>query len=163
MKKMMQSHTKMMMCKTPFATARIHGNDANPYLTGTALFYYSCTGGILIQIEVFHLPDDNMPEHSGFFGFHMHEYGDCTPPFDQTGNHYNPSDRQHPFHAGDFPPLLSNQGYAWMSFYDARLSPCEVIGKSLVIHTMADDFTTQPSGHSGDKIGCGVIKSYECD
>ena len=80
----------------------------------------------------------------------MHEYGDCMPPFDQTGNHYNPSNRQHPFHAGDFPPLLSNQGYAWMSFYDARLSPCEVIGRSLVIHAMADDFTTQPSGHSGD-------------
>ena len=153
----------MLYCATPFAMAKIYGNDANPYLTGTALFYYSCTGGILIQIEVFHLPDKNLPERSGFFGLHMHEYGNCTPPFDQTGNHYNPSNRQHPFHAGDFPPLLSNQGYAWMSLYDARLSPCEVIGRSLVIHAMADDFTTQPSGHSGDKIGCGVIEAYECN
>ncbi|MGN0480485.1 MAG: superoxide dismutase family protein, partial [Lachnospiraceae bacterium] len=34
----------------------------------------------------------------------------------------------------------------------------EILGKSGVIHAMRDDFTSQPSGDSGEKIGCGVIK-----
>jgi len=34
----------------------------------------------------------------------------------------------------------------------------EIIGKTVVIHSMPDDFTTQPSGNAGSKIGCGVIQ-----
>jgi len=29
----------------------------------------------------------------------------------------------------------------------------------VIIHDNPDDFTTQPSGNSGTKIACGVIKS----
>ncbi|MFR3205680.1 MAG: superoxide dismutase family protein [Oscillospiraceae bacterium] len=29
----------------------------------------------------------------------------------------------------------------------------------MVIHAMPDDFMTQPSGNSGTKIGCGVIRA----
>ena len=159
MRTKMQSHIKMLSCATPFAIAHIQGNADNPLLTGTALFYRSCMGGIIVQIEVFHLPDKKLPDISGFFGMHMHDFGDCTPPFDQTGSHFNPNNRVHPNHAGDFPPLLSVHGYAWMVFHDARLSPCDVIGRSIVIHEQEDDFTTQPSGNSGSKIGCGAIES----
>ncbi|MDD3402077.1 MAG: superoxide dismutase family protein, partial [Hespellia sp.] len=28
----------------------------------------------------------------------------------------------------------------------------------VIIHENADDFTTQPSGNAGKKIGCGVIE-----
>ncbi len=34
----------------------------------------------------------------------------------------------------------------------------EIIGKTVVIHSMPDDFTTQPAGNAGTKIGCGVIR-----
>jgi Cu-Zn family superoxide dismutase len=30
-------------------------------------------------------------------------------------------------------------------------------GSALVIHSMPDDYLTQPSGGSGDRIACGVI------
>lgn len=143
----------------PDAAAEIKGNSANPLLKGTAAFYRTTMGGILLQVEVFHLPDENQPGSSDFFGMHIHQFGDCTLPFDKTGDHYNPGNLPHPEHAGDLPPLLSSNGYAWMAFYDGRLSLSEVIGKSLVIHGGRDDFTTQPSGHSGDKIGCGVIEA----
>lgn len=79
-------------------------------------------------------------------------------PFPNTGNHYNPGNVPHPEHAGDLPPLLSNNGYAWMTFYTGRINVEDVAGRSLVIHSMRDDFTSQPSGDSGDKIGCGVIE-----
>jgi Cu-Zn family superoxide dismutase len=32
-----------------------------------------------------------------------------------------------------------------------------VLGRSVVIHADADDFTTQPSGKAGARIACGVI------
>ena len=32
-----------------------------------------------------------------------------------------------------------------------------IIDKVIVIHENKDDFTTQPSGNSGTKIGCGRI------
>lgn len=142
----------------PDAIAEIGGNSTNPLLQGTALFYRASTGGIFIQVEVFHLPDESLPASSGFFGMHIHEFGDCTLPFDKTGGHYNPTGQQHPNHAGDLPPLLSNSGYAWMTFYDSRLSISNIIGKSLIIHARRDDFTSQPSGDAGEMIGCGVIE-----
>lgn len=143
----------------PAAIANIRGNLGSP-IRGLVTFYNSFMGGILVQVEVFHLPDNNRPDSSGFFGMHIHEIGDCTPPFDKTGAHYNPTKQDHPFHAGDLPPLLSGQGYAWMSFFDSRFSISEIIGKSIIIHEERDDFTTQPSGESGSKIACGVIEAY---
>ena len=144
--------------KSPVAVAEIHGNSDNPNLTGMALFYPAAMSGIYIQVEVLNLPDQNLPDSSGFFGMHIHEFGDCTDNFDKTGMHYNPQKRPHPNHLGDLPLLLSYEGYAWMTFYDGRLSLSDIIDKSLIIHSQHDDFTSQPAGDSGTKIGCGVIR-----
>ena len=101
----------------------------------------------------------NYPGLSGLV--HIHEFGDCTPPFDKTGGHYNREDRVpnlHPEHSGDLIPLFGNQGYAWTAFYDKRIVVPEITGKSVVVHRMRDDFTSQPAGDSGEKIACGVIR-----
>lgn len=143
----------------PAAVAKIQGATSDPVL-GYATFYNTYAGGVIVQVEVTHLPDQKYPDRSGFFGMHIHEVGDCTPPFDKTGMHYNPTDQAHPFHSGDLPPLLSNHGYAWMAFYDARFTIPDIIGRSLIIHENRDNFTTQPSGDSGAKIACGVIEVY---
>ena len=95
-----------------------------------------------------------------FYGIHIHENGDCTPPFDKTGNHYNPTNTMHPYHAGDMVSLLGNNGFAYQVFYDKRFSTQEIIGKSVIIHSNMDDFMSQPSGNSGSKIGCGVIRRF---
>ena len=52
-----------------------------------------------------------------------------------------------------------NNHHACIYFYDKRFFVKDIIGRSLVIHSMADDFTSQPSGNSGSKIGCGIIQS----
>lgn len=144
-----------MLKNKPAATASINGNSDNPGLFGEVNFYETQFGGIIVNAEIY-----GLPQSSDFYGFHIHENGDCTPPFDKTGGHYNPDNLPHPFHAGDMPPLLgNNNGYAWLCFYDDRISIDKIIGKSVIIHDMPDDFSTQPSGSSGDKIACGIIKA----
>ena len=80
--------------------------------------------------------------------------------FASAGGHYNPKNCPHPAHAGDLPPLFGNQGYAWQGFYTERFIPDDVVGKAVIIHGQRDDFTTQPAGDAGSRIGCGVIRAY---
>ena len=99
------------------------------------------------------------------FGFHIHTGETCTgneeDPFADTGLHYNPDSCPHPEHAGDLPPLFGNNGYALTMFYTNRFVPEEVIGHTVVIHDMPDDFHTQPAGDSGSKIACAEIKGTD--
>lgn len=141
----------------PSACSWINGNADYPDLSGIIYFFKTTFNGILINAEVFGLPDSGK---SDFYGMHIHETGDCTPPFDNTGGHYNPNSLPHPQHAGDMPSLISSNGYAWMIFFDNRFTIEEIIGKSIIIHQMRDDFTTQPSGDSGKKIACGIIYRF---
>lgn len=145
----------------PKAVAWIRGNAENPQLSGIVKFFQTPYAGVLVEAEIFGMPNIVTQFSSDFYAMHIHENGDCTLPFDKTGNHYNPTNKPHPHHAGDMVQLMANQGYAWLSFYDKRFTIPEIIGRSVVIHKMPDDFMTQPSGNAGEKIGCGVIKSAD--
>ena len=108
--------------------------------------------GVLVTAQITGLPE------SGFFGFHIHEGRNCGgPDFGDTGSHFNPQNAAHPDHAGDLPPLLSAGGKAYLSVLTNRFSLAQVMGRTVVIHSDTDDFTTQPAGNSGEKIACGVI------
>lgn len=133
-------------------SALIRGNASYPNLSGRASFSRTPMGGVFVKVEVYGLPKED-----SFLALHLHEYGDCTLPFDKTGNHYNPKHVEHPAHAGDMPSLLNNEGYAFLAFYTDRLKIQDVIGKSIIIHRKRDDFTSQPSGDAGEKIACGVV------
>lgn len=144
------------MRKLPDAAANVQGGRLFPSLNGIVRFYSTPFDGIVIEAEFAGLPSSNeaAPE---FLGLHIHENGDCSDEFSNTGEHFNPIALPHPKHSGDLPPLLNNSGYAYTMFYDDFLSIRQIIGRSIVVHRMRDDFTTQPSGDSGSKIGCGVI------
>lgn len=142
----------------PLALAWVTGGTKAPYLSGLVKFFETPYGGTLIEAELFGLPDRTEAGSSDFYAMHIHEYGDCGNDFQNTGGHYNPTGAEHPAHAGDLLPLFTNQGYAWISFYDKRFLIPQILGRSVVIHQMPDDFHTQPSGDSGGKIGCGVIR-----
>ncbi len=141
----------------PIAYARIIGNKSTPNLRGIAYFYRARGNGLFVEVEVSGLPENK----AGFYGLHIHENGDCTIPFDKTGGHYNPYNVPHPEHAGDLPPLLGNNGYAYSCFYTSRLTPADIMKRSIIIHSGPDDFTSQPAGNSGNKIGCGVIRTFQ--
>ena len=150
--------TDILRGGTPDATAWIRGNAQNPQLSGVVRFYSTPYSGVLVEAEIFGLPDIAGQFSSDFYAMHIHEKGDCTMPFDKTGDHYNPTKEEQPNHAGDMVPLMGNQGYAWLAFYDKRFRISEIIGRSVIIHRMPDDFKTQPSGNAGEKIGCGIIR-----
>jgi superoxide dismutase, Cu-Zn family len=106
----------------------------------------------------------------GDHGFHIHEKGDCSAPDGTSaGGHFNPGGKPHAArdaaarHAGDLGNLKADPyGLARVDFVDATLSlsgPDSIVGKAVIIHEKADDFTTQPTGNAGARQACGVIEA----
>jgi len=71
--------------------------------------------------------------------------GTIQDQFSNTKSHYNPNNCPHPLHIGDLPPLLENNGYSYMSILINKFNINEIIGKTILIHDMPDDFSSQPS------------------
>lgn len=135
----------------PTAVACITGENG---LQGTVRFCQR-SDGVLVTARIRGLP------HNGFFALHIHEGANCRGTgYPNTGSHFDPTDSPHPDHAGDLPPLLSCSGNAYLSVLTDRFCLDQVIGRTVVIHSRRDDFTTQPSGDSGTKIACGVIQKH---
>lgn len=146
-----------ILSSTPDATAIIRGGDGYLGIRGIANFYQTrWRVGAMVEVEFSGLPNDTSYAPR-FLAMHIHENGDCSNDFKNTGMHYNPTGAVHPYHLGDLPSILNSNGYAYMVFYDAFLEIPDIVNHSFVIHQKRDDFTSQPSGDSGDKIACGVI------
>ncbi|MEP7208649.1 MAG: superoxide dismutase family protein [Casimicrobiaceae bacterium] len=107
----------------------------------------------------------------GSHGFHIHEKGDCSAD-DATsaGGHFNPLGKPHAApgttdrHAGDMPMLVADaNGVARLSteidVVTIAGGAADLLGKGLVVHKDADDFKTQPTGNSGARVACGVIRA----
>jgi superoxide dismutase, Cu-Zn family len=106
-------------------------------------------------------------------GIHIHQVGSCEPPsFESAGGHFAPQSRQHGFdnpagpHAGDLRNLnVGADGTTrqelttdLVTLRDGPNSLFDADGSALVIHAGPDDYRTDPSGQSGDRIACGVIR-----
>ena len=145
--------------QAPAAIAHISGGP-DAALSGIVSFFPQ-ERGTLVTAQIHGLPHEEGPCASRVFGFHIHEGGSCTPSnFEDTGGHYDPEGCAHPQHAGDLPPLFGCGGDAYLSVLTDRFSVPDVIGRTVVIHSDPDDFASQPSGHAGTRIGCGVIHSF---
>ncbi len=144
----------MNLINKPYAIAYIRGGEQAPHIFGTVKFYQkgNC---VLVTANISGLPKNN----SGFYGFHIHEGGACIGNgFSDSKSHYNPNNTQHPSHAGDLPPLMLCGKMAYLSVLTDRFKINDIIGRTVIIHSRPDDFTTQPSGNAGTKIACGVIQ-----
>lgn len=150
-----------LRCTAPSAYAIIQGSPEHPALYGVIQFCER-PQAILVQISVEGLPHTAGACSGRFFGLHLHSGPSCTgtaqEPFADADSHYNPMKCPHPFHAGDFPPLLGCRDIAWSTFLTDRIRIDEVIGRTVILHEHPDDFHTQPSGNAGTMIGCGVIR-----
>lgn len=144
----------------PHAWAKIKASASYPQITGNIRFYGTIYGVVAVA-EISGLRQATSNCDNPVFGFHIHEGSSCggngEEPFPNTSTHYNPNSCPHPYHAGDLPPLFGAGGYAFSAFLTNRFTIPEIIGKTIIIHSSPDDFTTQPSGNSGTKIACGEI------
>lgn len=142
------------------AKAEIRGGKDYKKTKGTVTFQET-KKGVLVTAKIEGLPTEKNQCKGKFFGFHIHNGSSCTgnegDEFANAMGHYNPKDCKHPLHAGDLPPLLENNGYAYMRVLVDKFDIQEIIGKVVIIHDRPDDFTTQPSGNAGTKIACGKI------
>lgn len=110
----------------------------------------------------------------GLHGIHVHETGKCEiPDFKTAGAHFNPTSKQHGYdnpageHAGDLSNLAAGtDGNAQAQFVVTAVTlqkdlPNSLLkngGTALIIHEDPDDMHTDPSGNSGNRIGCAIIQ-----
>jgi superoxide dismutase, Cu-Zn family len=127
-------------------------------------------GGVRVQVDL----EGGEP---GPRGFHVHEHGSCSEedgePAGAAGGHFDPLDRPHgdlgdpvtQRHTGDFGNLQFDQnGRAQTTFTvegPTLQGQTSIIGRALMVHADEDDGTTQPTGDSGRRVGCGVITARE--
>jgi Cu-Zn family superoxide dismutase len=137
------------------------GNTANGSLT---IIAEAAGSGVKISGVIQGLRPDSE------FGFHVHEKGDCSArDATSAGEHFNPAGQPHgdprstTHHAGDMLNVHSDaQGVAEIDIDVPDLTlqsnpATDIAGKAIVLHAKSDDYRTQPSGNSGDRIACGVI------
>ncbi|UHQ20497.1 superoxide dismutase family protein [Lysobacter sp. KIS68-7] len=104
-------------------------------------------------------------------GIHVHEKGDCSAAdASSAGGHFNPAGSAHgrasstTHHAGDMDNITAGaDGTAAISIHLAGVTlgggaANDIANRALVVHAAADDYTTQPSGNSGARVACGVIR-----
>ena len=114
----------------------------------------------------------------GTHGAHLHTTGECAAPdFANAGPHWNPTGRLHGRenpqgpHLGDIPNLVvgaDGRGLVEYVIPGARLEDndrrlLDADGAAVVIHATADDYRTDPSGNSGARIACGVLRPVGVD
>ena len=148
-----------LLCQHPQAYAQMEGSKDYKSISGIIKFYQTANGTLVYAVIT------GLPDCTGFHGFHIHSGKECSgnsnDSFANAKLHYNPNGSAHPNHAGDLPPLINNGGFAFSSFLTNRFTVEEIMDKTVIIHENPDDFTTAPSGKSGEKIACGIITSVK--
>jgi Cu-Zn family superoxide dismutase len=108
----------------------------------------------------------------GPHGVHLHATGQCdAPDFKSAGGHLNPASRQHGSenpagsHLGDLPNVVVGKSGSGTLRHDLAGDRAELLadlfdgdGTAVVVHAGPDDYRTDPSGNSGSRIACGVLK-----
>jgi len=157
-----QQHTGVLTPDTPIQANAMIGASNDSGVTGTAVFTQN-EDQITLMIEI-------MGASPGLHAVHIHANGDCSAPDGSSaGGHWNPTGVAHgkwgegEFHLGDIGNITVGEDGTGSISLTTDLweigtgSDVDVVGKGIIVHAGADDFTSQPSGAAGMRIGCGVI------
>ncbi len=133
---------------------------------GSAKFYRLADGQIKMDLEI------TIKERAdSAVAVHFHEKGSCGNKGEDAGPHWNPTNENHGewgashHHSGDIGNIqLDANGKGTVSLttdkwnIDLNEPARDFIGKTIIVHGGTDDYTSQPSGNSGPRIGCGIIQ-----
>lgn len=144
-------------------TAMLTGTVPDTTLRGTAEFIQQ-NGNVKMILNITCLKMANKS-----VAVHLHEMGDCGDMGKMAHGHWNPTNQQHgkwgsgSFHSGDIGNVsldaagkgtLEMETDLWSMGGDGKAN---ILNRSVIVHSGIDDFTTQPTGNAGSRIGCGVI------
>lgn len=107
----------------------------------------------------------------GVHAIHIHEKSDCSAPDGSSaGGHWNPTFKKHgkwgvgEYHKGDIGNFTAdaNGNGSIKITTDEWCIGCgdqtkDILGKGLIVHEGADDFTSQPAGNAGARVACSAI------
>jgi Cu-Zn family superoxide dismutase len=117
------------------------------------------SGGSTLTVQAIGLSPGN-------HGLHLHDKGLCQgPAFASAGGHWNPTGRKHGrdnpagAHLGDLPNLQIDASGSGTASFTLAPGSADADGTALVVHAKADDYRTDPSGNSGDRIACAVVSA----
>jgi Cu-Zn family superoxide dismutase len=146
------------MLSMPVACAHITGSSQIHNLVGD-IYVYPILDGSLLVTDVQGIP------FSGFYGFHIHQHGPCVMGEGYTGFHMWEA-----ISARWKTPLTlitreifrRSWPFTGMLLWCLQrpVQPQDILGRAIIIHEWPDDFRTQPTGDSGQHIGCGTF--YPC-
>jgi Cu-Zn family superoxide dismutase len=160
----------MLVLLAPACTDKDEGPSATATLIGLNGSGVSGTIRFTTQGDEVHVDGDVYGLTPGLHGIHIHEYGDCSSPDGESaGPHFNPLNHPHgapgeASHAGDLGNVEADaKGMARLSIDVPQISvdtePMGIVGRAVIVHEMADDLHTQPSGNSGARLACAVIRA----
>lgn len=147
------------------ASATISGTYPDTAVNGTATFETAADGKIKMKLEITVLAKANKS-----VAVHLHEHGDCGDNGKASHGHWNPTNAQHgkwgsgSFHSGDIGNVkLDAKGKGSITLTTdlwtlGGKADKNILGKAMIVHGGTDDFTTQPTGNAGSRIGCGLIQ-----
>ncbi|MDQ6717511.1 MAG: superoxide dismutase family protein [Gemmatimonadota bacterium] len=169
---------KSFLTSHPVAVAGATLSDSAGHRVGTASLWQEADGIVHVDVEITCAAGGSCTALTpGDHGIHFHSVASCvaasSPAFSSAGGHYNPLSKQHGLanalgpHAGDAPNLtVGADGRGKASFTTDRVtitagatSLFDADGSSIVIHSGVDDQMSQPSGGSGVRVACGVVKT----
>lgn len=158
------NRTRFIIGENMKAMAFVKGSKQYPNIYGM-VYFQQFKEGVEVLAKVHNLPPFSRDSTIiSPFGFHLHDGNSCEigtteEPFPLSGGHYNPKNHPHGNHSGDFPVLMPlSNGTAILKFVTDKFTIADILGKTIVVHQSPDDFRTEPSGNSGKKIACGIIR-----
>lgn len=165
-------------------TAQARMVDAENEEVGEAVFT-QLEQGVLIRLELRNLPAGWHGVHIHETGICEPPFSSAGGHLNPDGESHGFADRG--LHAGDLPNIhVGEDGTAKVEMFNNRIAlidrqsreglmeqaidtveqitgraPHNILGgagAALVVHSGADDYTTDPAGDSGDRIACGVVQ-----
>lgn len=153
---------------TGFRAARAEISNTKPDTLGhgTAEFRQKADGTVQLELEV------SFPKKANSsVAVHLHEHGACGDAGKEAHGHWNPTNEPHgkwgegSFHSGDIGNVqLDEKGNGKLTMISDRWTiggdeKTNILNRAVIVHSGVDDYTTQPTGNAGSRIGCGVIMS----